>query len=109
MPYKDPARQREFQRLWMAKRRSDWIAQNGPCVTCGSSENLEVDHIDPKTKCMSPRAIWSRRAEDRMAELAKCQVLCRGCHSAKTRVLLSVVPRGPGGRILPRETWEAAA
>lgn len=45
---------------------------------------LEVDHIDPTTKSMNPRSIWSRTASVREAELVKCQVLCKTCHDEKT-------------------------
>jgi hypothetical protein len=72
---------RNFNREWIARRRRDWIEAHGPC---GSRERLEVDHIDPALKKLEVRSIWSRRAEIRELELAKCQVLCRPCHEAKT-------------------------
>lgn len=74
---------REYMRQWIAKRRADWIALNGPCAECGSSDSLQVDHVDPATK-LSHR-VWSWAAERREGELAKCQVLCEPCHVAKTR------------------------
>ena len=64
------------------KRRTDWLDANGPCVSCGSSERLEVDHIDPATK--EDHRIWSWSEERRATELEKCQVLCHDCHEAKT-------------------------
>ena len=85
MPLKDPDAQREFQRAWMRSRRMSWIEeQGGKCNNCGSTERLEVDHIDPKTKSCNPAAIWSGTEERRRAELAKCQVLCYACHREKT-------------------------
>lgn len=75
---------RQYQREWMARRRNEWLETNGPCKACGSSENLEVDHIDPALKSRHPRDIWSRRKEVREEELAKCQVLCHDCHLLKT-------------------------
>jgi 5-methylcytosine-specific restriction endonuclease McrA len=75
---------RAYQRAWMARRRDGWIRENGPCAWCGSEEQLEVDHIDPGTKLIQPRDIWSRRADVRAGELAKCQVLCRQCHIEKS-------------------------
>ena len=83
MAYKDPEKRREYQRHWIAKRRSDWIEANGPCP-CGSTEDLEVDHIDAASKLMNPASIWGRREEARLAELAKCQVLCKRCHVLKS-------------------------
>lgn len=77
---------RRYQREWIAKRRQDWIDENGPCAKCGSAEDLEVDHVDPSSKMFNPAAIWSlsRRNPVRVAELAKCQVLCYSCHLTKT-------------------------
>lgn len=57
MPYLAREKQVAYQREWVRKRRSDWIASNGPCVWCGSSDRLELDHIDPSQKLS--HAIWS--------------------------------------------------
>jgi 5-methylcytosine-specific restriction endonuclease McrA len=73
---------RRYQRAWMADRRGAWMAGKA-CAACGSSEDLELDHIDPSGK-VSAR-IWSWASERRNLELAKCQPLCHGCHKAKTR------------------------
>lgn len=82
MPYKDINRRREYQRMWLSKRRSDWFTVNGPCKKCGSSRNLQVDHVDPKQKIT--HNFWSWSPERMNQELEKCQVLCRGCHKEKT-------------------------
>lgn len=74
-------KQREYQREWIAARRSAFF-EDKSCASCGSVENLEIDHIDPKTKVAS--AIWSWRQERRDQELSKCQVLCHSCHRTKT-------------------------
>lgn len=84
MPYSDRARQREYQNTWMKARRLAWIATQGPCVKCGSTTELEADHVDPALK-ISHR-IWSFSPAKRHAELAKCQVLCYECHKKKTAV-----------------------
>ena len=76
---------RDYQRLWMAKRRQDWIdSKGGACFVCGSADSLEVDHIDRSLKSCEPAAIWSRRQEFRDKELANCQVLCADHHKEKT-------------------------
>jgi hypothetical protein len=77
MPYRDPERRREYQREWCAKRRAEWFADKA-CVDCGTSENLELDHVDPNVK-VSHR-IWSWSTERRDAELARCVVRCEPCH-----------------------------
>lgn len=81
MPMSSPQAQKEYQRLWMAKRRADFF--NGKvCVLCGSTEELELDHIDPSTK--EHHSIWSWSETRRSVELAKCQVLCFACHLKKS-------------------------
>jgi 5-methylcytosine-specific restriction endonuclease McrA len=81
MPYKDPAKQKEYQRKWMLQRRRDF--QKGRCcVQCGSTRQLEVDHIDPSTKVT--HRVWAWSKKKREAELAKCQVLCKKCHATKS-------------------------
>ena len=93
MPYSDPAQQRRYQREWVARRRQAWLDENGPCVRCGSADELEVDHVDPEKK-VSHR-VWSWSAERRDAELSKCQVLCGECHAKKTIEMLTVeTPHG---------------
>lgn len=77
---------REYRRRWcredVKKKRLAWVTENGPCRQCGSSERLEVDHIDPANKVH--HAVWSWAPERRAAELAKCQVLCHRCHREKS-------------------------
>lgn len=78
----------KYYRERSANRRKAWIGDK-VCATCGSNENLEVDHIDPATKDRAAfrksRDIWSWNEELREKELAKCQVLCKPCHAAKTK------------------------
>lgn len=83
MSYADKGAQRAYQNKWIAERRAEWIEANGPCVECGSVEKLEVHHKDPRQKVM--HSLWSFREERRLAELKKCEVLCRPCHGKKTR------------------------
>ena len=78
---------RDYQNKWLQDRRSTWIeSQGGVCVKCGSTNDLEVDHIDPSLKTMNPRSIWSRTSDIRTKELNNCQVLCSLCHKDKTKV-----------------------
>lgn len=74
--------QREYQRNWMRKRRQAWLDENGPCVDCCSSDNLEVDHRDYREKVT--HNVWSWSQVRRETELAKCVVRCAPCHLAKT-------------------------
>jgi 5-methylcytosine-specific restriction endonuclease McrA len=86
MPYKDPEVQRNYCRQWVAKRRADYFADKA-CVKCGSKDRLELDHIDPAEK--THHAIWTWSEERRLAEIAKCQVLCYKCHKEKTAAYVS--------------------
>ncbi len=77
MPMATKEAQREYARLWVAKRRAEWFAGKC-CVLCGSTERLQIDHIDRKTK-VSHR-IWSWSKKKMGEELKKCRVLCEACH-----------------------------
>jgi len=90
---------RAYQAQWVQRRRAAWIAENGPCIDCGSSTGLEVDHQDPSTKVFDPAQIWSRRKAVRDAELAKCVVRCKPCHDVK-----SSGERKAAGRPCPSST-----
>lgn len=84
MGYKDPEKQREYQRKWCAKNRAKFL--EGKICTfpgCSSVINLEVDHID-RTKKDSHR-IWSWSEKKREEELKKCQILCEEHHKEKTK------------------------
>lgn len=73
---------REYQRNWVASRKSQWFAGKS-CVTCGSFSGLEINHID-RAKKVSHR-VWSWSTPRRDEELTKCEVLCHACHKEVTR------------------------
>ncbi|CAM6031392.1 unnamed protein product [Sphagnum compactum] len=76
---------REYLVKRYAKKKAEWIAMlGGQCVVCGSKENLEFDHIDPATKSFTITTMYGAAKEKMMSELAKCQLLCRSCHEAKS-------------------------
>lgn len=81
MVYKDRNKRREYQREWVAKRRSTWFSDKS-CVWCGATDELELDHISRQDKIS--HKIWSWSEERRIKELEKCQVLCKTCHRKKT-------------------------
>lgn len=82
MPYNTAEKKRAWGRRRYWRNRSAWLAENGPCVKCGASGELDVDHIDPEQKISN--RVWSWGKARRLAELAKCQVLCVKCHAEKT-------------------------
>ncbi len=79
-------------------RREKWLAENGPCVQCGSWSELEMDHRDRNDKdpLLRRQGFWTWSGARREAELAKCQVLCAACHKIKTVAEFSV-------RVKPQE------
>ena len=77
MPYKDKDKQREYQRIWHAKRRHSYFCDKC-CKHCGSKEKLELHHLDPSKK--EHHSIWSWSEKRRNLEIEKCIVLCKGCH-----------------------------
>lgn len=93
MPYSDPARQRAYQREWMARRRAAWFADKH-CVVCGSTDDLEVDHRDPAQKV--DHKVWSWSATRRDAELVKCDVKCAK-HHRRRHADERIVPHGARG------------
>lgn len=97
MPYANKESQRLYQKRWILQRRREWCDRNGPCLWCGSDEDLEVDHIDPKDKVVDVASLWSRSERVRAKELVKCQVLCKPCHYLKT-VSEVDVPHGTNSR-----------
>jgi 5-methylcytosine-specific restriction endonuclease McrA len=104
---------RKYQLAWLAKRRDRGTEiLGGKCAICGSTENLEVDHIDPATK--DPRIKgngtggfpWSWSWIWIEAELAKCQALCSDCHQEKSsrEQMKEVCIRGHDKGITGRDT-----
>lgn len=86
MPYRCPDKRREYSREWVAGRRREFMAGK-TCAFCGSTESLELDHVDPTMKV--DHRIWSWSKSRREAELAKCRVLCKPCHQGRHRVPLA--------------------
>ena len=56
------------------------------CVECGTTETLEFDHVDAATKIFTISSNMFRPWAALLAEVMKCQLLCRPCHVDKTRV-----------------------
>lgn len=79
---KNPEKIRAYNNKWVMAKRVKWLAENGPCVKCGSWKRLEVDHKDPKKKIT--HNVWTWSEKRRNAELIKCQILCFYCHRIKT-------------------------
>lgn len=67
-------------------RRKEYLEKlRGKCKQCGAEENLEFDHIDPKSKKFNIGHLLNTSKEKTIIELKKCQLLCKNCHDKKTR------------------------
>lgn len=79
------ARMARYMKSWYDRRHAEATAAlGGACVRCGVTEDLEFDHIDPATKTMTIAKMWTASKKRFQDELAKCQLLCKPCHQAKT-------------------------
>lgn len=82
-------RMAEYMRTRRRERKQQIMQLlGGKCASCGATENLEVDHADPREKRGEPGRSpmidgpWERI----LTELEKCQALCHDCHMNKTRL-----------------------
>jgi ribosomal protein S27AE len=76
---------REYNKRRYYKVRAEAIQLlGGKCNKCGSAEELEIDHVDRKQKSFEISKIWALAREKFLAELAKCQLLCKSCHRIKS-------------------------
>lgn len=75
----------EYELARYHRNRDEAIrAKGGKCVICGSTKQIEFDHIDPKDKSFNIAKMWSYSPSLIKAELEKCQLLCFLCHKEKT-------------------------
>lgn len=75
----------EYHRLYYRVRRQEVFDYlGGKCVECGSTEELQVDHINPELKSFDINSRLSARQPEVRDELDKCQLLCRTHHQEKT-------------------------
>ena len=83
-----PETRASYMRSYIRARRKHRRAQliellGGKCVRCGSVEQLEFDHIDPRAKAFAVGSDMPRAWATLVDEALKCQLLCRSCHLAK--------------------------
>lgn len=80
----------DYKALWRQRTR-EWAKNllGGRCVLCGTTEDLQFDHIDAATKTIDVSAAirdgWSRRRIG--VELEKCQLLCSYHNGEKSTIL----------------------
>lgn len=80
----------EYMKEYMLKRyhqrRAEIISLlGGVCTSCGSTDELEIDHKDPTEKEFNlSRKLHTLSKEKLDEEVAKCQLLCDKCHNEKS-------------------------
>lgn len=90
MPYKDIDQQRRSQNSWMWRRRQMWMAENGPCAWCGSTQDLLVAYKNPARKTIKVASVWGRADDSRLEILSDCEVTCQKCHNVKIAIWRAV-------------------
>lgn len=74
-----------WQLQYYYRRRAVLIEYlGGQCAVCGTADELHIDHIDPARKSFNITYTMSLKDPLLIAELAKCQLLCRRHHHKKT-------------------------
>lgn len=99
-----------YMREYQQRRNEKRIALamellGGQCEWCGSTMELEFDHEDPNSRYADITAGTVTNLSKRrfLEELAKCQLLCRPCHQAKTRQDYAEGKYDAGGRQVSQE------
>ena len=76
----------EYVRRRRAEKKQILVDRlGGECVGCGTTYNLQFDHIDRSTKSFNITKCIDKKWELVLAETDKCRLLCKSCHNIKTR------------------------
>lgn len=68
------------------QRRNEAITMlGGACAKCGAVDRLEFDHVERASKTHELGYLFTQSKEATLEELKKCQLLCKPCHTEKTR------------------------
>ena len=58
----------------------------GKCVGCGTTEDLQFDHLDRTQKSFTIAKCLDYSMDKLMSEVDKCQLLCHTCHEFKSLI-----------------------
>ena len=83
MGWTPEANLRRRERYWSRKREAIQIL-GGQCVWCNSTEDLQLDHINPSTREYRFPHFYKCGDKVFYEEVNKCQLLCRSCHAKKS-------------------------
>lgn len=94
LPKEAPLASPEYRRAYYEKRLEMYRAYlGGKCERCGSTENLEFDHIEPGSREFSVTERHDQSWVVIKPELDKCQLLCFECHVSKSIECGEIPPR----------------
>lgn len=89
-------KRRNYQNTRRNKIRQELILYlGGSCVVCQATDQLEFDHKDPKTKSFTIASGLDKPKDVLLAEVNKCQLLCKNCHLKKTISESSTIHANP--------------
>lgn len=84
---KNKTKRAEAQRLRRQKRRQILIEHlGGKCCGCGTTQNLQFDHLDRTEKSFNIGKCLDYSLEKLIVEVDKCQLLCYNCHEVKSLI-----------------------
>ena len=84
---KHKAKRTATQRVRRQERRKILLEHlGGKCVGCGTTENLQFDHIDRTQKSFTIGKSLDYSMERLIPEVDKCQLLCYDCHEIKSLI-----------------------
>jgi len=87
---KKPGRQEEINQKsrerYKQKKNEMVELLGGKCVGCGTTHNLEFDHIDRTQKEYNVTKFLKGTRCNLVEEINKCQLLCKSCHIIKSRI-----------------------
>ena len=93
-------RDRAFRRDYDASWLKDCKIARGNCMDCGyvqderTSRAFDWDHRDPSAKCFEISNIPARTSKQQIiAEMNKCDVICRNCHALRPTSFLGTPKR----------------
>lgn len=69
---------------YMKRLEEAQVLLGGECAQCGAKEALEFDHVNPREKKYDITKILMQAKAKWLAELRKCQLLCKVHHKEKT-------------------------
>lgn len=75
---------RDYNRRRYHRLRNHYIEFLGAsCIQCSSQDNLEFDHVNPLSKSFDISKLLNYSQDLVLAEVKKCQLLCKDCHTTK--------------------------